>query len=283
MAQDYPSAWKNIEQLQQKGQYRSALEATSRLYQSAQNEGKTDESLKALFYRAAFTQELEENGSEAAIELLKTELAASSKPLFQAVVHHALGRAYLSYAEQTAYKEQTATEILDPTLPLAEWPLLLTIRTGSQHLLTGLELAASLKTPLEAIPAIVSPGENLSLVLPTLYDLLVHNSLKLLNQGYAYLPEPTFVFRPEPKLLLLEPTAFVNQTFSAQDTSGLQYRSLLVYQQLLGQHPEPTNSAYVYANLERLAWAYAQGASVEDYAAALTRLFSLAKKLLTPV
>lgn len=262
MAQDYSAEWKKIEKLNQEGKFRSALEEAEKLYTEAERQGDVDEQLKALFYRAAYTGELEEDGQEAVIAFLSKTLGEQTNPTFLAVNHFVLARAYFDYLQQVLYRDrgtEEAAESTDPTQPLAEWSLRRLINTGTEHLLQSLELSEKANVRLNRIPAIVEAGERLEFQKPTLYDLLVYDALDLLNRYSGYLIEPSYAFRPTAEELLAKAGDFKVAKFNSQDSSLL-YRSVLIYQNLLRKYQnDPTQKdTYVYADFQRLSWAYNQ-------------------------
>ncbi|MEL6357420.1 MAG: hypothetical protein AAFQ37_10870, partial [Bacteroidota bacterium] len=103
MSQSYDTDWKKVDDLQNKGKYRSALELVESIYERADQEKQTDQELKALFHRAAFTQQLEEDGLIAMIRLLQDELAQEKEEQL-GVRHYVLGRAYYAFAQQQSYR-----------------------------------------------------------------------------------------------------------------------------------------------------------------------------------
>ncbi len=261
MAQNFDTAWKEIEKLQNEGKYRSALEKSEVLYQLAADDGAVDQQLRALFHRVAFTQQLEEDGAAAALALLQktlSERAENPWPAFQAVNHYALGRMLLGQLENYNRRPSpTSSEAEDPELPIAEWSNERLVNTGSKHLLQALEVAKKAQTELKSIPAIVRYDKSTAFQAPTLHELLVYEVLSALNDGYAYLSEPVYAFRPTAQQLFAPAANFIGTQIDTRDTSGLHYRSMRIYQNLLASHP--TNSpTFIYANLQRLEWAFQQ-------------------------
>ncbi|MEL6274234.1 MAG: hypothetical protein AAFU03_03870, partial [Bacteroidota bacterium] len=278
MSQSYDTDWKKVDDLQNKGKYRSALELVESIYERADQEKQTDQELKALFHRAAFTQQLEEDGLIAMIRLLQDELA-QEKGEQLGVRHYVLGRAYYAFAQQQSYRnDQTETKVEEkPDQPLEEWSQERLIRAGTDHLLKSLEVARENSVALNDVPAIIAPGENLSYETPTLYDLLVREVLNNLGNGYAYLTEPTYAWRPTAEELFLPVDDFVNLRVDTRDTTGQNYRSLKIYQDLIARHRIGTrpNATFVYANLRRLEWAYRLTNDLEAYYKALQTFYKL--------
>ncbi|MEM9836035.1 MAG: hypothetical protein AAF828_06010 [Bacteroidota bacterium] len=278
MAQDYSSAWKNITELQQKGKYRSALEATNGLYEVARRNGDDDTQLKALFHRAQYTQQLEEDGFEAMIDLLESSLSDSPAPAFRAVNHFVLGRAYSAYLVQAQGRGTAAQAELTGEQPLAEWPLERIANTATDHLLQALDLARENEVLLSDIPAIVQTGERLGYQMPTLYDVLVYQALDQLTANDGYLIGPAYAYRPAASTLFAPAQDFIEANFAAVDSSLLG-RSLKIYQDLLAYHQKADRSAaFLHVNLKRLEWAFRQVADEEAYFERLQALLPLYRK-----
>ncbi len=261
MAQNFDAAWKEIAALQETGKYRSALEKSEALYQLAAEDGAVDQQLKALFYRLAFTQELEEDGQIKAIELLQKIVAEPDNapaPVLRSVQQYVLGRLLLAQLENYNRRPTAVAQVVeDPQLPIVEWPNERLMRQGAVHLLEALETARQNRTALTAIPAIVAFHSSTLYEAPTLYELLVFEVLSALNQGSAYMSEPVYAFRPTAEQLFATATTFRKLEVETQDTSGLHYRSLLIYQDLLSAHQgDKDKRTSHYANLRRLEWAF---------------------------
>lgn len=261
MAQNFDTAWKEIEKLQNEGKYRSALEKSEALYQLAADDGAVDQQLRALFHRVAFTQQLEEDGALAGLALLQKTLSERGEnplPAFQAVNHYALGRMLLGQLENYNRRPSPTTSTAeDPDLPIEEWSNERLVSTGAKHLLQALEIAREARTALASIPAVVHFDKSTAYQAPTLYELLVYEVLTALNDGYAYLSEPVYAFRPTAEQLFAPAADFINTQIDSRDTTGLHYRSLRIYQDLLATHPA-TSPTFAHANLQRLEWAFQQ-------------------------
>ena len=70
---DFEKAWMRIDSLENQGLYRSALVMAEKVYQQSRMQADQENEIRALIYRLKYTQELEEDGQEKAIALLKRE------------------------------------------------------------------------------------------------------------------------------------------------------------------------------------------------------------------
>ncbi|PHI20118.1 hypothetical protein CEQ90_09185 [Lewinellaceae bacterium SD302] len=282
MAQDYSAEWQRLNKLQSEGKYRSALDLAEDIYQRAEAAKRTDQQLKALYHRLNYTQQLEDFNSEKPFEILRTVLAKTEDPAFEALASHLMGRMLYQFAGSNSrgLSDRTtgADEKADWEKPLTEWSLETLYRTGTEYLLTGVEKARESETKLSSLPAVVEMGTNLEDRLPTLYDALVHATLEQLSTGYSALPEPIYVFTPGAELLLQPLDGFLRARVKTEDKDGLNYRTFRLYQQLLGdQLRSNRRAALVYTNLKRLQWGYQLSSDAEAYNQALKNFYTTAR------
>ena len=239
MAQDYAKDYAAIQAQAEEGKFRSALETAEALFQRAARAGDEDDMLKALAYRAAYTYQLEEDGHDATLRLLRTELAANrNRPVVAPVLHFLVGKGYYTYAQQNAYRlrNATATErdsIPPADAPLEDWNLQQLKDAAEEHLLTALERAGRQRTDLGSIPAVVSGDEAGYALRPTLYDLLVYEALGLLGSPLLTVGD---VEPAEPERFLVPATDFVALDLSALDPEAGSTRRLKIFQDLLRYH-----------------------------------------------
>ncbi|MBC6993854.1 alpha-2-macroglobulin family protein [Neolewinella lacunae] len=276
MAQDYQTAYQNIDKLGQEGKYRSALEAAEQLYQRAEREGDQDDMLKSLAYRAAYTFQLEEDGYDASLRLLQTELAENTnRPVVAAVLHFLLGQGYYNFAQQNAYRLRNATattrdSVPSPTTPLADWNLQQLADAANHHLLTALELAAKERTRLTTVPAIVKGEEAGMLFTPTLYDLMVQTAMGILGNPLLSVGNPT----PSNTERFWVPAAeFVELDLSDLDSTSGNARQLRLHQDLLRYHLGSGGTPLLGADLQRIEFLDRLGVSDSLYLATLDALY----------
>lgn len=287
MAQDFQTEWEAVDAYSAEGRYRTALEQTEAIYQAASEAGVADQQAKAILYRTAFLRELEEDGTEAAILQLRADLAENRTASVAPILHLQLAKGYRSYLQQRFRQLRDQTDVLQEEeitaseldeLPLAEWSILQLARNTTEQLMLALETARSERTPLRDMSAIVVAGENRSDLRPTVYDLLVYEALSELQQTVSMLPDPVDPFVADPTAIFAAAAAFEDYQPATLDTFDLNYRQLLIYQDLvrfratMARADIRTIPALVDAELARLEWAFGATRAVQAYRTALERL-----------
>ncbi|WP_273444665.1 alpha-2-macroglobulin family protein [Neolewinella agarilytica] len=275
MGQDYKAAYKKVDNLSEEGKFRSALEAISEVYDMAAEAGDEDEMLKAIAHRAAYTARLEEDGTDAAIKLLQAELATNkNRPVVTPVLHYMLGQGYYNYARQNSYRLRNATAATDDgtpaaDAPLADWTMLQLATTAEEHLLAGLEGARANRTRLAEIPAIVSNLNSRVNERPTLYDLLVLQSMPLLASPLLNVTNPV---PANPEKYAVSVRDFVKLSLEDLEEGSGNQRRLALYQDLLDYHLESGGEALLRADLQRVELISSYGLADSTYASVLERM-----------
>ena len=238
MAQDYPTAYKEIERFAKEGKYRSALEQATQLYRAAERDGDQDDMLKALAYRAAYTLELEEDGTQEALKVLEAELRDNKgRPVVSPVLHYLIGKGYFSYARQNAYRLSEVTAVDDGAAvnlatPLEDWSLQQLVDAADRYLLAALEEAVQQRVELTSLPAIVKHADSPSRGL-TLYDLLSEEVGGILNDPLLGVDNTAPASAPD--YLAPAPEFIVMNLAGLAENSG-PARRLRVFQQQLAYH-----------------------------------------------
>jgi hypothetical protein len=274
MAQSYEQQLATVARQAEEGKYRSALEAANRLYELADNPA---ELVRALDYRLKFTRQLSEDGAEAAYRLLREELEQRrSEPVTAALLHTLLGEYLIDYAEQNSYRLSEQTEIAGATVSdstrLVDFSLQQLLTTGRYHLSRGLDLARANRTELGELGTLVAGDSARRNELPTLYDLLMHRSLRALGSNLGSVADE----RPAaPEALLVDAPAFCEIDLAERyDTTRGTARKLLLYQDRVCHQLGTRDPALVFADLERLRFVHQLGAADTAYYSALEAAYT---------
>ncbi len=275
MSQKYQAEYAKIDTAMQAGKPRTALEAAEALYKTAARARDRDHVIKAMAYRVAFIGQLEEDGQEAMIRLLRQELAADpDQRVVAPLLHYMLGSIYFQYAQQNSWRLRNATAVTedaatDPDRPLADWNLQQLKDAADAHLYQSLELAEANRTELAAIPAIIAGDSEVFNVRPTLYDLLVRQCFSLLGSPLLTVNDPEV---SQPEQFLGSAAAFVQVPLTMDPESGT-YRKLRMLQQLTNFHLGPATPALLDADLMRMEYIRQLGVADSTYATALRRMY----------
>lgn len=282
MAQQFLSEYSIIEQYEQRGKYKSALEAAEDLYRRALDSGDTDDALKALSLRAKFTQQLEEDGFDASLRLLHEALRENDEdPAVRGVLNYMIGARYYAYTQANDYRLRNNTGVVGedfpaPDEPLAGWNLAQLATAAETYLLRAVDpanypAAGSAPAPsirLDDLPALPAPESLLDLDW-TLLDMIANEALSLLSQPLLTLTDAS---PSAPERLLISADNFVNLTFDELDAGSGTARKLRVFQTMLRYHRDSDPSLRFVYDYMRLRYVFHLGASNEAYLAALERL-----------
>lgn len=289
MAQ-YEDDYREIDSLLERGLYRSALDQVRDVYIDAARTRVQDEMGKALGYRVQLSRQLGEDGYQAAINLVREELAEHEDlPVFSALAHLMAGELLHEYAQRNQYRLSDQTELVDATVTdttnLENYDLRQLIDAAHRHVYRSLALARNNQTALAEIDAVVMMGdEQRRDELPTLYDLLVSRAMDVIGSSLGSLTDERLTDTEE---LLIPAREFVELDLAARyNTTRGTPRKLMLYQQWLeyrlGLIPSPPGRvregaiadrevALLYTDLQRLRFLHRTGAPDSLYLAALQR------------
>ncbi|MCP9234907.1 alpha-2-macroglobulin [Lewinella sp. JB7] len=275
MAQ-YSDQYRKLSDLADAGKYRSARTVAEEIFTAAERAGHADQMVKALNYRVAYTEMLEEDGSQAVVDLLRGELGEhGDKPVVAALVHVMLGRTLHDFAERNSYRLRDATTIagarVGDSTALADYSMEQLLVAGRDYLYQGLDLARENQIALGRIPALVAGGQTRTAELPTLYDLLIDEAMKILGSSLGSVTDTRL---SNPTRLLQSAPAFVRLKLEENYnlTKGTP-RKLLLYQQWIAYHLKEGGPALLHADLERMRFVHRNGAPDTIYLAALEKMY----------
>ena len=270
----YQQEYERVDRFVRNGQPRSAKEIVDEVYERAVAAGDEDEMVRALAYRAAYLGELEEDGTDAAVRLLRTELEKYEEtPVVNSLLHYLIGQTYYQFAERNSYRLRNNTAVTTDTLPsrevpLADWSLTQLAAAAKDHLSRALLLSRQQGTRVLALPAVVSDAGSRTAERPTLYDLLVRGTLETLQRPLVSYYNPTIENAAD---YLARAAAFVNLPVEGIDNDATR-EVIATYQQLINFHLAPAAPALLYADLERVEAVYRMGTGDLPYYRALERM-----------
>ncbi len=277
MAQNYADQYKRLDALAKQGKYQGALKLAEDIYATAERAGDEDQLVRALDLRATYTRNLEEDGEQAALHLLRDALAGKETlAVFAPLVHLMIGEYYYSYAEQNAYRlrqvTEVASEVVPDSLPLAEYSLPQLLFLSQRHVYRALELSRDNQTPLSQLPALISGSQVRVDEVPTLYDLIVDRAMNILGSSLGSITDD----RPADTESLLVPAAdfcALELPLNYDMTKGTP-RKLQLYQQWINYHLDAGGPALLHADLERMQFVHRLGAPDSSYLTALERIYT---------
>ena len=234
---DREALWKEVADAEKKGLPKTAAAKLQLIYDSAMQEGKHAEGIKALAKRITNEGAVQGNKPEEKITRLQAELEKTSeeaKPLLQTI----LGHWYWQYFRANRYRflQRTAT-----AQPLGDdfttWDLPRLYREIDLHFTNALADGRLKTIPTTDFAALLTKPTLPEKYRPTLYDVIAHEALGFYTAGEvaAAKPEDAFVVRASDPLLdpLDKFLAWVPET---TDTESPQFKAVRLYQDVLRFH-----------------------------------------------
>lgn len=99
----YEKEWKQVEEAENKGLPKSALETVSSIYQKAKKEKNPAQQVKSIIFQIKLEAEYNDEEIVSAVNRLKKEIETSESPVKQ-LLHSMLGELYWNYYSQNRYK-----------------------------------------------------------------------------------------------------------------------------------------------------------------------------------
>lgn len=276
MAQyNYQNEWKKVTDLEEKGLPRAALEAAETIYKQARKDKKEAQQLKALIFRMKYTERITENARAGSLAEINKEIQTSDGAL-RAILQSMKAELLWQYLQQNRYRLYNRTTLESDTgTDINTWGIDRFHQEITEAYSASLENTTSLQQiSLSAYDDVIEKG-NARELRPTLYDLLAHRALDYFRSGESSLAQPANLFELDDPQAFGPAAAFAAHRFTATDSSSLQYKALLLLQDLLRFHAKGDRAALLDADLERIRYAY-QVAVMEDkdelYEKALERM-----------
>ena len=191
---DRGALWKEVAEAEKKGRPKTAAAKLQTIYDSAINDGKHAEAIKALTKRITHEGAIQGSKPEEKITRLQDELVkvpVEAKPLLETV----LGHWYWQYFRQNSYRfmQRTAT-----SEPLGEdfttWDLPRLYREIDLHFSNALADGRLKTIPTSDFADLLTKPTLPENYRPTLYDFIAHEALGFYTSGEfaAAKPEDTF-------------------------------------------------------------------------------------------
>ncbi|MGH1337931.1 MAG: alpha-2-macroglobulin family protein [Aureispira sp.] len=258
---NYEQDWKAIQKLEQEGLTKSALEATQKLYTKMQENPnapqKEAQLIKALLIMNKQQVQLEEDGLVKAIARLEKEAETAKFPI-NVVLYSMLGELYNNYLRQNVYKfrDRTATVDFDP-IDMQTWDL----SRITQKIYTLYQASLSNKNSqtiaLDQFDPILTKGQYMEGLRPTLYDFLLHRALDFYRTDHYYLTQPSYKFYLDDPKDFAAVEGFINRPLTTKDSLSPKFQAMLLFQEGLKFHQgDKDPAAFMDLNLHRLRFVH---------------------------
>ncbi|MEE4256793.1 MAG: alpha-2-macroglobulin family protein [Bacteroidales bacterium] len=251
---DYKKEWENVHLLENQGKPRSAMELVDRIYKQAKTEKNQPQMLKALEYGIRLSSRFEEAYFEKGITRINEEMPQFSEPSVQ-VLHSLLADLYLGYYSKNRYLVLQRTTVADYELnDMATWDQKLFAEKIFGEYVKSLENPEVLQsTPASEYADILTNGDSLNLLRPTLYDILAHHALNFYKNDEMMSHRPAIRFEIDDPQMLDIASSFVKLALEKKEDFSMKFHALKLYQELIAFHLEDVNPvALIDLDLNRL-------------------------------
>ncbi|GAA4113275.1 alpha-2-macroglobulin family protein [Aquimarina addita] len=253
--ENYQSDWKKVEDSDNQGLPKTALEIVKNIYSQAKKDKNTNQIIKALIYKSRYTLTLEENAQLTIIDELKSEISASEFPT-RNIMESVLANLYWQYFQQNRWKfyNRTKTSEKVDAEDFRTWDLETLFEEIHLYYQKSLQNGVlAQQTSLEKFDEILSKGYNSKIYRPTLYDFLSHNALEFYKTSETNITKPAYAFEINTPDYIKGYQQFEALTITTKDSLSLQFHALKIYQNLLNFHKRDAEpQALIDVNIERL-------------------------------
>ena len=253
---DYPKEWAEIDSLDQRQLFRSALEKVKALQQQAQREGKNLQVIKTLVFEAKYLSGLSEGGTLKAIALFDSVIAVSSLPE-KAILESTQAGLYTSYLNQNFWQINQRTQVEDEDdQSIANWSVDQFQRRIFDLYQQSISYPELKDYSSKDFALILEKGDKWTVGLrPSLLDILGHQMIDYFHSSRNYLTEPVYAYVVQDPALFGPVDQFVGLNIDSQDELSKKRKALKVFQQLSAHQLESNNiPALIDLDLKRLAY-----------------------------
>ncbi|MCP4218617.1 MAG: hypothetical protein GY765_28545, partial [bacterium] len=254
----YDSWWQEIQEFQNKGLPKSALETVTKVYDFAKKENNASQLVKAIIHKMRFLQEVEEETLIKVQKELLTELKESTFPVTP-LLHSMLADQYWQYYANNRYRfhKRSATAGIKPD-DIRTWDLKTIVKECVTHFHKSLEGAEEQKKlKIDIYQDILYPKEVTRKYRPTLYDFLAHRAVDFFMDNESGLTQPVYRFTLNNPDYFAPCDEFARQKIDTRDPLSFHFYAVSILQNLVEFHlKDAAPDALVDVDLKRLRFLY---------------------------
>ncbi len=282
--QNYQDDWKKVEDFDQQGLPKSALEIVETIYSKAKKDDNTNQVTKTLIYKAKYNLVLEENAQLKIIKEFKNEISKSTFPK-RNILESILANLYWQYfqAHRWQFYNRTKTSEKVDKEDFRTWDLETLFAEIHFYYQKSLEngLLAQ-QTDLVKFNDILIQSRDSKIYRPSLFDFLSHNALSFYKTSETGITKPAYAFEIDSPEYLEGHEQFSRLIITTKDSLSLQFNALKIYQNLINFHKRDDKpDALIEVNIERLNFVHKNAIFADKQDLLLTRLQSEKKKHLS--
>ncbi len=253
MNDDYAKQWKEINELEQKGLIKSALEKVMTLCERAKKDKNDPQIIKTILYRERYGSQLEEYGFENSLRTFQSEVETLNGPA-KAIMHFMIGKSLANYLQSNQWKfsNRTTSPGFKPE-ELETWSIQHFIEEIDKQFDLALKDESLKNAPIGEYDAITTKTQNTDHLRPTIYDVIAHQILDYYVNPNSFLTEPVYKFYLDQEIVFASAKEFVKYEFTSQDSTSRLLKATRIFQNVLRLHLAKNNKpALVEADLKRL-------------------------------
>ncbi len=254
---DYEKAWAEIDSLKRVRQYKTAHTKVDALYEVAKTEKNTEQTVKAIFYKAEFIQILEEDAENKRLQLFQAELGKHNKSI-DAILNTLIASFYNNYADQNRWslRNVSATDEKPNPKDIGTWSLTELVAAAFDHYEKATAEPKALNIPIKDFKILLTQDSEDANLRPTLYDVIAHRAIDFYTNEKNYLTKPKERFTLNQHQAFGTVSEFINTKFETNEKLSGKYEAIVLLQNLLTFHQKDAQpDALVDANLKRLKFA----------------------------
>jgi hypothetical protein len=282
----YKKQWKKVDSCLNNNLPKSALEIIEVILAEARKNKTSEQLVKGLLYKAALKGETKDEGEPSFTKDITAAIQESEKNsdfLGASLLRSALAEFYTQYLNRNRWRIQRRTATQDSIADFRAWDIRKFVATIHALHFKALYFDEPQKaqmlqsTPLEVIKIFLTENQGgFQAPRPTVYDLLAHRALTMLNNTANDLPKPEEEFELLDFAALAPAKAFATTTFTTPDKQDSKYLTIRLYQELTKLHlSDASPEALLDVNLLRLQYAkehiFAEGVD-DEYLKSLEKI-----------
>ncbi len=257
----YLSNWKKVEAFEKKGLTKSALAEVMTIYNLAAKDNNDAQQIKSCMYQIKYRNMVEEDSHENNIFFVDTLIAKAKAPA-KNILQSMQAQMFWQYLQNNRWKFYDRTKLAEEkSTDITTWSIDKIHSVISRLYKASLQNDAALKaSKLDAFAPIIIKGENTGMLRPTLFDFLAHRALAYFMTDENQLTKPAYQFKIKDAAAFAPVSTFINTSFKTKDSASLQYRAIVLLQDILKFHAADTRpDALIDADLIRLNFVHQYG------------------------
>jgi len=277
---DYQSAWRTVDSLEQQGLTRSALEVVEEIYKAAKKDNNQPQFIKSVFYKLKYGNYIEEDSHVKIVNDVKAEIDTADFPA-NAILESILANVYWQYYQNNRWRFQQRTETVNfDNEDFQTWDLSRLIREIVKYYQASLEQSHKLKKiPLKEFEDILVYGTSEhSYLRPTLFDLLAHQALAFFVNDEASVTQPVYKFELKSEDDFSPADDFVEINYSTKDSLSLKFYAIQLYQNLIAFHlDDKEKDALIDVDLARINFVRSQSVNSQKDSLYISAILEMEK------